>query len=292
MNWTNIKNSIKNDLNSRGLSNPNIRLNALNNLEDILKKHFSTFIQNNCEKFREIDKKEFKLKIAKYKSNGQLNSAESSIINEIYYRISPINDNDKIIDTNKVTINNKENEALIEPGLRKKSTHVIVSNAIINQVEGLAPIENEKSKVLILGTMPGVESLKQQAYYGNSQNVFWKLLAEITGKTVPDKYEDKKLFLINNNIALWDICKTCIRNGSLDSNITQELPNDINRFILEHPHIKIIAFNGKESARLFNKHIVSIENIKVLELPSTSPANTTVSWEKKVEAWKRLKEFI
>ncbi len=292
MNWTNIKNSIKNDLNSRGLSNPNIRLNALNNLEDILKKHFSSFLQNNCEKFREIDKKEFKLNIAKFKSNGQLNSAESSIINEIYYRISSINDSDKIIDTDKVTINKKENEALFEPGLRKKSTHVIVSNAIINQVEGLAPIENEKSQILILGTMPGVESLKQQAYYGNSQNVFWKLLAEISGKTVPDEYEDKKLFLINNKIALWDICKTCIRNGSLDSNISDESPNDINRFILEHPQIKVIAFNGKESARLFNKHIVSVENIKLLSLPSTSPANTKISWEKKVEAWKKLKKFI
>jgi hypothetical protein len=87
MNWLEIKNSIRKDLNSRGLSNPNIRLNALDNLEEILKKHFPEYIQNPQVKFKEIDKNELKTKIAKFKSNGKLNSAESSVINEIYYRV-------------------------------------------------------------------------------------------------------------------------------------------------------------------------------------------------------------
>ncbi len=87
MNWFEIKISIKNDLNSRGLSDPKIRLNALDNLEQILKKHFPEYIQNPQEKFNKIEKNEFKEKIAKHKANGKLNSAESSIINEIYYRV-------------------------------------------------------------------------------------------------------------------------------------------------------------------------------------------------------------
>jgi hypothetical protein len=87
MTWLEIKNSIKQDLNSRGLSNPNIRLNALDNLEDILKRHFPDFLQNPQEKFGKIDKNELKAKIAKFKSNAKLNSAESSVINEIYYRV-------------------------------------------------------------------------------------------------------------------------------------------------------------------------------------------------------------
>lgn len=87
MKWLEIKNSIRQDLNSRGLSNPNIRLNALDNLEEILKRHFSEFIQNPKENFGKIDKNELKEKMAKFKSNGKLNSAESSVINEIYYRI-------------------------------------------------------------------------------------------------------------------------------------------------------------------------------------------------------------
>jgi len=87
MNWLDIKNSIRNDLKSRGLSNPNIRLNALDNLEEILKRHFPEYIQNPDEKFGKIDKNHLKAKIAKHKPNGKLNSAESSVINEIYYRI-------------------------------------------------------------------------------------------------------------------------------------------------------------------------------------------------------------
>lgn len=87
MTWLEIKNSIKNDLNTRGLSNPNIRLNALDNLEEILKSHFPEYIQNPQVKFKAIDRNVLKEKIAKFKSNGKLNSAESSIINEIYYRV-------------------------------------------------------------------------------------------------------------------------------------------------------------------------------------------------------------
>jgi hypothetical protein len=87
MNWLEIKNSIRNDLISRELSNPNIRLNALDNLEEILKRHFPEFIKTPQEKFGKMDKNELKAKMAKFKSNGKLNSAESSVINEIYYRI-------------------------------------------------------------------------------------------------------------------------------------------------------------------------------------------------------------
>jgi len=87
MTWFEIKNSIKHDLSSRGLSNPNIRLNALDNIEDILKRHFPDFLKTPQEMFGDIDKNELKAKIAKFKSNGKLNSAESSVINEIYYRI-------------------------------------------------------------------------------------------------------------------------------------------------------------------------------------------------------------
>jgi len=87
MKWLELKKSISEDLNSRGLSNPNIRLNALDNIEYILKLHFPEFIQNPMESFQKIDKNELKEKIARFKPNGKLNSAESSVINEIYYRI-------------------------------------------------------------------------------------------------------------------------------------------------------------------------------------------------------------
>jgi len=160
------------------------------------------------------------------------------------------------------------------------------------RVEGLSPIENKESRILILGTMPGVESLIRQAYYANPRNIFWKMLGEVTGKHIPDNYEEKKEFLLRNKIALWDICRTCIRNGSLDSNISNEMPNDINRFVEEHPHLIAIGFNGKTSERLFRKHIVGIEQVKLISLPSTSPANASVSQEMKVEQWKKLKDHL
>jgi len=159
-------------------------------------------------------------------------------------------------------------------------------------LEGLPPIEDEACRVLILGTMPGVESLKQQAYYANLRNLFWKLLSEVTGKPVPENYEDKKVWLINNKIALWDTCSTCIRNGSLDSNISEEMPNDIKDFITTHPHLIAIGFNGKTSERLFRKHMAGIDTLKLISLPSSSPANASIQWEKKVEEWSKLKEFI
>lgn len=87
MKWLQIKESIKEDLYNRNLSNPNIRLNALEKIEEILKKHFPEYIQQPYEHFSKIDKVKFRSKIALFKSNGKLNSAEKSIINEIYYRI-------------------------------------------------------------------------------------------------------------------------------------------------------------------------------------------------------------
>jgi len=177
----------------------------------------------------------------------------------------------------------KFTEALIPPG-----------DKLLNDfhVEGLPPIEDAACRILILGTMPGMESLKQQAYYANPRNLFWKLLAEVTGKEVPEHYEDRKIFLIRNKIALWDICSTCLRNGSLDSNISEEMPNDISGFVASHPHLKAIGFNGKTSERLYRKYIPVNDTVTLFSFPSSSPANAGMKWEKKVEEWQKLKVIV
>ncbi|MDP4240972.1 MAG: DNA-deoxyinosine glycosylase, partial [Bacteroidota bacterium] len=160
------------------------------------------------------------------------------------------------------------------------------------QVKGLSSIDNAASQILILGTMPGEESLKQQAYYGHPRNLFWKLIAVVTGERAPGNYDDKKKYLLRHKIALWDMCQVCIRPGSLDSSISDEVPNDIKTFILEHPHLKAIGCNGKESERMFKKYLTGIEGVQLISLPSTSPANAGVSWEMKVEEWIKLKKII
>jgi len=209
-----------------------------------------------------------------------------------------VNDNGTRIDISWSGVSPKDSISHIhkEVSLRSKFTKPLIPirDKIIHgvQVKGLPSIEDAKCQLLILGTMPGVESLKQQAYYGNPRNLFWKLIAVVTGETTPETYDDKKKYLLRHKIALWDICLVCVRPGSLDSSISDEVPNDIKAFISEHPHLKAIGCNGKEAARMFKKYIVSIENVEMISLPSTSPANAGISWEKKVEEWSRLKEFI
>lgn len=87
MNWLEIKTSISESLLSRGLKEPNIRLNSLNRIENILRNNFPDYIDNPNENFSKIEKNDFKRELSKFKETKKLNSAESSIINEIYYRI-------------------------------------------------------------------------------------------------------------------------------------------------------------------------------------------------------------
>lgn len=160
------------------------------------------------------------------------------------------------------------------------------------KIEGLAPIYNANSKVLILGTMPGAESLKNQEYYSYSRNLFWDLVSESLSKKKPTSYSEKKKLLLDNKIAIWDVCKTCVREGSLDANIEDEVPNDLASFLNENKNIKVLAFNGKEAAKLFGKSFGSISGIKLISLPSSSTANTGQSWDFKVVEWSMIKEFL
>ncbi|WP_291125250.1 DNA-deoxyinosine glycosylase [Flavobacterium sp. UBA6031] len=159
---------------------------------------------------------------------------------------------------------------------------------ITNQVMGLEPIYDENSSILILGTMPGEESLLRQEYYGNPRNLFWKLISEISRENAPTVYDKKKDFLHRHGIALWDMCALCVRLGSLDSAIEDETPNDIKGFVASQPNIRVIGLNGGKSANLFRKYVGNIAGLLVVELPSSSPANTGIPWEIKVEKWKRL----
>lgn len=159
-------------------------------------------------------------------------------------------------------------------------------------VYSLDPIADENSKILILGTMPGEESLRHQAYYAHSRNLFWKFVEPITGESVPTVYEERKSFLLHHGIALWDVCHSCERPGSLDTDISDEMPNDIANFVANHPNVKAIGLNGQKAAQLFGKYIRSIQGIKLVALPSSSPANASIPWEEKRDSWLRLKQYL
>ncbi|KIC01059.1 DNA glycosylase [Flavobacterium sp. JRM] len=153
------------------------------------------------------------------------------------------------------------------------------------------PISSPNASVLILGTMPGIKSLELGQYYGHKQNNFWKILFTVFNEDFIDVYEAKKEILIKNNIALWDVLKYCDRVGSLDSAIKNEITNDFDTFLKQHPDIKTILFNGQKAAAFFKKYIKVSDDYKLITLPSTSPANAGKSFDSKLNEWKIILEL-
>lgn len=155
------------------------------------------------------------------------------------------------------------------------------------------PIIDNKSKILILGSMPSVESLNRQEYYAFKRNQFWKILHNLFKKELDESYEDKVKFLLKHNIALWDVLKVCERKGSLDSDIRNEETNDFDKLFKDFPNIEHVIFNGAKAYNSFKKHIgFNIKaGIKYYKLPSTSPAYTK-KFQLKFEEWKIIKDII
>jgi len=159
---------------------------------------------------------------------------------------------------------------------------------IITAKSGFAPIVFPDSTVLILGTMPGEQSLTKQEYYAHPRNLTWKIIATLLKEQIPKDYPAKKLMLKEARIALWDVCDVCERDGSLDTAIMDEIPNDLKKFLKKYKEIKIIAFNGGKAEKLYDKHFSRDPVYSYLSLPSSSPANAGINWETKVKMWEKL----
>jgi hypoxanthine-DNA glycosylase len=153
---------------------------------------------------------------------------------------------------------------------------------------GFDPIVFPDSTILILGTMPGEQSLAKQEYYAHPRNLIWKIIATLINEPIPFNYSDKKALLQKAHIALWDVCDVCSREGSSDIGITDEVPNDLLNFLNNHKKIKTIAFNGGKSENLYEKYFKHEPQFQYLSLPSTSPANGAISWENKLETWSKI----
>lgn len=159
--------------------------------------------------------------------------------------------------------------------------------------EGLSAIENKDSEILILGTLPGIKSLELGEYYSNPSNKFWHILSQTYENTIPISYKNKIEWLHKHKIAIWDILKAAVRDGSLDSNIQHPEANDILSFISSHPHLRMIVFNGSKSQEYFNKYIGHTRiprGIKLIVLPSTSSANTHLTFNEKIKQWSKILE--
>jgi hypoxanthine-DNA glycosylase len=138
---------------------------------------------------------------------------------------------------------------------------------------------------VILGSFPGVASLQAQQYYGHPRNHFWPLLSAIWGvDLVGLPYPNRLAELRRRGLGLWDVYAACVRPGSLDSAIRQAELNDLASLRRRAPGLALVAHNGGESARAL-RHTAAL-GLPVLRLPSSSPANASWSFERKLAAWR------
>ena len=153
----------------------------------------------------------------------------------------------------------------------------------------LPPLVSGDTRLLILGSFPGVASLKAQQYYGHPQNHFWKILQALWPQDVMGAgYRERSRWLLSRELGVWDVYASCEREGSLDTSIRHAVLNDFTHLNTLCPKLEAIAHNGGESFK-HAKHTMRT-GLPVHKLPSTSPANASWSFEKKLAAWREVFE--
>lgn len=152
---------------------------------------------------------------------------------------------------------------------------------IIHPIE---PVFDNESRVLILGSFPSVKSREAMFFYGHPQNRFWKVIASLCNEEIPTTVEEKKVLLLRNHIAVWDVIAQCDIQGSSDSSIKNVETNDLS-VILDNAQIRAIYVNGKTAEKYYRKYIEKTINRKAICLPSTSPANAAWSMERLMDEW-------
>ncbi|MCP4094255.1 MAG: DNA-deoxyinosine glycosylase [Planctomycetes bacterium] len=158
--------------------------------------------------------------------------------------------------------------------------------------KGFAPLLGDRAKVLILGSMPGAESIRQNQYYAFERNSFWWIMGELFGASWELPYEQRVTRLTDSGIAVWDVLASCQREGSLDSAIDQgsEVVNDFIGLLQEHP-IELILLNGGKAKQAWKRSVQPIMaehglELQCLKMPSTSPAYAAMKVEAKLEKWR------
>ena len=154
------------------------------------------------------------------------------------------------------------------------------------------PIIAAGCRVLVLGTLPGEESLRRQEYYAHPRNLFWPIVFGLFDAAPAPAYADRLAFVLGCNIALWDVCASAQRRASADTAIRGEAPNAIDALLDRHPTIRAVAFNGTGARRLYDRHFARRPDCRYLALPSTSPAHARLGFAEKLGRWTVLRDFL
>jgi hypoxanthine-DNA glycosylase len=157
-----------------------------------------------------------------------------------------------------------------------------------NVLQGLSPLLDVRTRVVVLGSFPGVASLVSQQYYGHPQNQFWKIMVALLAPDRPElltqPYAVRAEWLLAQGVGLWDVYGSCEREGSLDSRIQNAQPNDLLSLRMRCPALVAIAHNGGESFK--HAPLTRALGLPVSRLPSTSPAHASWSLARKLAAWR------
>ena len=159
----------------------------------------------------------------------------------------------------------------------------------IHVVHPFEPIFDSRSRMLVLGSLPSVLSRKNNFYYGNPQNRFWRVVAAVFSQPTPETIEDKTALLLRCGIALWDVVAQCDVVGSSDASIRNVTPTDLSR-IFDAARVEAVFANGRTAAKHYEKYQMPLYGRPIVTLPSTSPANAAWSLERLCGAWRILAE--
>lgn len=167
------------------------------------------------------------------------------------------------------------------------------------QSQGFPPVARRDARVLILGSLPGQESLRRREYYAQPRNAFWSLMGALVGAGPELPYRARTRRLAGAGIALWDVCASAYRAGSLDAAIDRRsvVANDFAGFYARHPDVRLVCFNGRTAAALYRRHVLPalperLRALPVRELPSTSPAHAARSLAEKRRAWQCVRAAL
>lgn len=158
-------------------------------------------------------------------------------------------------------------------------------------VHDIKPVYNENSKILFLGTFPSPKSREQGFFYGHPRNRMWKVLAEVLGSCVPETVPDRRNFLIEHGIAMWDVLASCEIDGASDTSIRNEIPNDLGP-VFGNSKIEAVFLTGSKAFELYKKHNGQKYGIPYFRLPSTSPANAAAGMDRLVSEYSVIRKHL
>jgi hypoxanthine-DNA glycosylase len=154
------------------------------------------------------------------------------------------------------------------------------------------PVADARARILILGSLPGEESLARGRYYAHPRNHFWRLIGTVIGRDLaPLGYEERLAALLEARVALWDTVGAARRRGSLDGAIRDVEANSLVQLVGTLPELRAVGFNGGKAAAIGTPQLARREGLALLPLPSSSPA-FTLPFPAKLERWMALRAFL